>query len=390
MSTDKPSNEVQVDVHHMPNTSQRPHTGTQNENGNSLPTVDPCSNGQFQQLQNVLEQGFASMASNISSKINDALKSFSERFEMDEDELLQSDPEDGELAEAVEEEPARSNNGDLERQNAREHDHRLSGTNVQRMIERVKGTDTSKQTKEPSVLDGIRADLKSEETGRKVNDDLAEIVNGLLQKGLPEDGIQEKLPKYPSPENCQSLCKVKVNQLIWDNLSPNTRSQDLRFQKVQTAMVRSMAAIIRATDSVLEHVTNFPKGKEVVEQLTDAIALCTHANSELNTRRKELIKPDLHDDYKHLCSPSLPSSSLLFGDGLSKQVKDLTEVNKVGRKMTRQATRPYSRGRSSNFRRQGQYKARPFLGERQMAYSAAPPYRFKKKQQRPKYKAQQA
>ena len=33
-------------------------------------------------------------------------------------------------------------------------------------------------------------------------------------------------------------------------------------------------------------------------------------------RRKEMIKPDLHDDYKHLCSSSIEPTSFLFGDEL--------------------------------------------------------------------------
>ena len=77
-------------------------------------------------------------------------------------------------------------------------------------------------------------------------------------------------------------------------------------------------------------MTTFPAGKKIIESMSDAIALFAHANSELKIRRKELIKPDLYEDYKHLCSASVPSSSQLFGDDLSKQVKDLTEVNKVG------------------------------------------------------------
>ena len=95
---------------------------------------------------------------------------------------------------------------------------------------------------------------------------------------------------------------MRVNQHIWDNLQPNTRSQDLRLQKVHTALIKGMAAIVRATDTALAHVTTLP---EIVESMTDAIALCPHANSELNIRRKELIKPDLHEDYKHLCSASV-------------------------------------------------------------------------------------
>ena len=62
--------------------------------------------------------------------------------------------------------------------------------------------------------------------------------------------------------------------------------------------------------------------------------LLAHANAELNTRRKALIKPDLHSDYKHLCSASIPVTAELFADDLSKQVKDISEVNRVGRKVT--------------------------------------------------------
>ena len=235
-------------------------------------------------------------------------------------------------------------------------------------------------------MEGIRSELQSFETGPKVNEDLAEIVNGLIQKGLSDEKLQDKLNKYPSPENCAALCKVKVNQLIWDNLQPNTRSQDLRFQKVQTAMTKGMAAIVRATDTLLAHVTTFPAGKEIIEYMTDAFALCAHENSELNIRRKELIKPDLHEDYKHLCSASVPSSSQLFGDDLSKQVKDL---NKVGRKMTWYNNKPHARAPAYSHRgRNRSIRPRPFLGERLVA-SASLPYYHNKKPQRGKNKKYQ-
>ena len=63
------------------------------------------------------------------------------------------------------------------------------------------------------------------------------------------------------------------------------------------------------------------------------LALFANANSKLNQRGRELIKPDLHDEYKHLCSSSLAITDQLFGDDLPKQVKELTEVNPVGKKV---------------------------------------------------------
>ena len=62
--------------------------------------------------------------------------------------------------------------------------------------------------------------------------------------------------------------------------------------------------------------------------------MLVNANKEINMHHKEMIKPDLHDDYKHLCSSSNEPTSFLFGDELAKQVKDLTEVNQVGKKVT--------------------------------------------------------
>ena len=72
----------------------------------------------------------------------------------------------------------------------------------------------------------------------------------------------------------------------------------------------------------------------VLQQSVDALALFANANSELNQRRRELIQPDLHDEYKHLCSSSPAITDQLFGNDLPKQVKELTEVNRVGKKVS--------------------------------------------------------
>ena len=48
------------------------------------------------------------------------------------------------------------------------------------------------------------------------------------------------------------------------------------------------------------------------------------------------MKPDLHNDYKHLICSSNSSVTItdqLFGNDLAKEVKELTEVNRVGKKV---------------------------------------------------------
>lgn len=109
--------------------------------------------------------------------------------------------------------------------------------------------------------------------------------------------FKKKFNKYPQPENCAGLTKVRVNQLIWDNLGPATRSQDLRFQKVQMSIVKGMTALTRVEDAILKNVNEINGGKTLTQEANYSLSLFAHTDAELKTKRKELIKPDLHSDY---------------------------------------------------------------------------------------------
>ena len=52
----------------------------------------------------------------------------------------------------------------------------------------------------------------------------------------------------------------------------------------------------------------------LAQEAIDSLSLFAPANTELSTRRKELITPDLHSDYKHLCSVCIPVTAKLFGE----------------------------------------------------------------------------
>ena len=49
-------------------------------------------------------------------------------------------------------------------------------------------------------------------------------------------------------------------------------------------------------DKCLDHIPLIPNEKDLLKSATDALALFANANSELPQRRRELIKPDLHDE----------------------------------------------------------------------------------------------
>jgi len=64
------------------------------------------------------------------------------------------------------------------------------------------------------LLKTVQNDLKSEETGPSIHEELAKIVTCLVRDGMLEEQLQDKLNKYPQPENCEGLTKVRVSQLI--------------------------------------------------------------------------------------------------------------------------------------------------------------------------------
>ena len=215
----------------------------------------------------------------------------------------------------------------------------------------------------------------------------------MLKDGLPEEKLQDKMNKYHRPKNCENLTKVRVNQAVWDNLSPAVRSQDVKLQKVQTSLFKGLCALTSTVKKLLGKLSSIPSGNEILQEATDAFALIANANLELNQRRRELMKPDLHNDYQHLCSSnsSVTITDQLFGNDLAKEVKELTEVNRVGKKFaTSFGSTQRSRYDSRNTRSYNSYmydskgrgnrNRRPFLGWRNYRQTNNPSQPRKPKQ----------
>ena len=67
-----------------------------------------------------------------------------------------------------------------------------------------------------------------------------------------------------------------------------------------------------------------------VNYVLDTITALGHADLSLNIRRREVVKPI----YRPLCFKQVPITNFLFGDDVTKSVKDiLKEINQVARKL---------------------------------------------------------
>ena len=200
------------------------------------------------------------------------------------------------------------------------------------------------------LLSGIANDLKlDQKKAPAVNEQIAKIVHGLLREKLTDEVLTATQNRYNTPENCDCLTSMKVNHLIWDKLKSDTRSVDIKLQRVQSNLVKGLVPIVSVIEKLVKARDKIPKDAldvpELIRAATDAIALVGAANFELNMRRRDNIKPELNEDYKHLCSSSVPFTEFLFGNDadLSKQLKDLAEATKVSKKLN-----PKADGHKSN------------------------------------------
>ena len=182
----------------------------------------------------------------------------------------------------------------------------------------------------------------NEPKGEEIDHNLASIMTYLLTNRLDDKVINEVLEKYNTPKNCEAMDVPKVNAPIWDGMSMTAKNNDLKLQKMQKNLMKATIAFTKDM-------------KKPTENEQNALACLAAANFELNMIRRDLIKPGLQSKFAQLCKPSVPVTKNLFGDELSRHIRDLSEVHRATG-----VTNKYQR--YSPYRGRGRGSRRPFLG----------------------------
>ena len=210
---------------------------------------------------------------------------------------------------------------------------------------RPKSDEAGQSTENELILGQLEKDFDlAEHKVAEINTNLAAIVSKLLKEKTEEDKLTEIEKRYPAPKNCDRLAETRVNLAIWNNLSEKARTADIKLQKVQKSFVKGATAVVSVVNNLIT-ASGMPSKNEVVNNLMDGMLLLANANMELNVRRREALRPELHASYRYLCAPSNPISSELFGDDLPKAVKDITDTNRITSKLQRDKKESYRRGR---------------------------------------------
>ena len=228
------------------------------------------------------------------------------------------------------------------------------GTNSANSNEQMNATKNPDPGSQTSLIDSLtQAFTSSKKTSPAIAGKIAELVDSMLVGGLSTDTVKERAEKHSPPENCKYLAVTTVNEEIWDLLSRKTRTVDLAFQRVQEPLLQGLSALTNLAGKLVKDITDgkTPDTRHVLDHVMDSVALLGNTNWKLNMKRRELIKPDLNPPYTRLCKEDIKPSTKLFGDDLSKHLKDMSEAKKAGQQMQKASSHALNRGSAHSQRR---------------------------------------
>ncbi|CAG2196785.1 unnamed protein product [Mytilus edulis] len=186
-----------------------------------------------------------------------------------------------------------------------------------------------------------------------VDDTLAETVNEFFREGISDEKYNDLMKSVARPENCVSLTITRANQLIWDLLSPQTRSFVSVIQHHQETVVKASCNITNLLNTLCKLKPDL--GDDCQQEMhscidlgIDSLALLSQYNKMTNVKRKELQRFDLSPEYHHFSSPSIPFTDMLYGDNVHQKSKEIQDMNRLGRNLNNNNN---ARGRGNGFSR---------------------------------------
>ena len=185
-------------------------------------------------------------------------------------------------------------------------------------------------------------------------------ITDLLSKGIEEGQYVDliKDDNVPRRNNCTGLQTVRINRVIWDIMSRKAQSIDAKLQKCAISVIKSsviLATIINKLVDVekalkADDILHSGEISSFIDSLNDADALLGHANYQNCMVRRDLLMPDLKKEISVLCNLNIPNTWWLFGDNVSKTVKEIEDSSRMGSKVL------WSNKRVSNMPMSGRIK----------------------------------
>lgn len=176
--------------------------------------------------------------------------------------------------------------------------------------------------------------IKTKVKGPAITQSLADLISVACTSQCDIESVSEK---YHVPENCEKLNPPTVNNEIWKILDKRTRTYDRLFQDIQSLLSSGIVPILKLVQVLKQSLMTNEEAKELI---SDSLTLLGQAQFNLSVRRRYLLKPNLDQKYKNLCSINMPVTTQLFGDDIAKEVKNCETSLNLGKMRPQQSFQP--------------------------------------------------
>lgn len=219
---------------------------------------------------------------------------------------------------------------------------------TQRLIDSLFGDEQQPQS------DWVLPKIKAKTKGPPIPDNLAHLVNVACTNQCDTESL---LVKYAVPENCEMLNPPLVNNEIWKVLDKKSRTYDRLFQEIQSQLASGMVPLFKLIEILKPAIMASSEAKQLI---SDSLTMLGQVQHSLSIRRRYLIRPQINKRYKNLCNISMPVTTFLFGDDISKEMKSCDAEQNLGLAKSNYQQSGYSRSANRgryprNFRGRGRF-----------------------------------
>ena len=141
--------------------------------------------------------------------------------------------------------------------------------------------------------------------------------------------------KYQVPKNCKDFLNVPLMNKEINNMKsiyPFHKRIDKDLSEVQQDMCKVASILLNLAEeaTVAERSNNLIDFTQVLRHVLDSFVILGHGYTKIIQRRKSNVRNALHKDVRSICDNTVPvNSKHLFGDDISKIVKEAKEASKM-------------------------------------------------------------
>ncbi|XP_064212474.1 uncharacterized protein LOC135265979 [Tribolium castaneum] len=170
----------------------------------------------------------------------------------------------------------------------------------------------------------------SEMMGKPIHEEVAQVWEQTLQKGLNTEEIKDLLQKYPPIANCKLVQAPKLNAEVKRAITQQHSERDERLAHVQAQLGAAMGAVGTALTFCLQEEGGTTS--QLIELLGDAGKLLASVHFAESQSRRILASAGINKTFKSTLTET-PVDGWLFGDNLSERMKTTRALEKTSEEL---------------------------------------------------------